>query len=79
MLSAEELSGNNQYHCEFCGGKVDATRQLCLRQLPPYLCLSLQRFVFDMKVQMCDHPLQACKPEVEPLAGTSCILNCFEE
>lgn len=50
MLSAEELSGDNQYHCDFCGKKVDATRQLCLRQLPPYLCLSLQRFVFDMKV-----------------------------
>lgn len=56
MLSAEELSGDNQYHCEFCGGKVDATRQLCLRQLPPYLCLSLQRFVFDVKVVMHDHP-----------------------
>ena len=55
MLSAEELSGDNQYHCDFCGKKVDATRQLCLRQLPPYLCLSLQRFVFDMKVQMHDH------------------------
>ena len=50
MLSAEELSGDNQYHCDFCGKKVDATRQLCLRQLPPYVCLSLQRFVFDMKV-----------------------------
>ena len=52
MLRAEELSGDNQYHCDFCGKKVDATRQLCLRQLPPFLCLSLQRFVFDMKVQM---------------------------
>lgn len=50
MLCKEELSGDNQYHCDFCGKKVDATRQLCLRQLPPYLCLSLQRFVFDMKV-----------------------------
>ena len=50
MLCTEELSGDNQYHCDFCGKKVDATRQLCLRQLPPYLCLSLKRFVFDMKV-----------------------------
>ena len=56
MLSAEELSGDNQYHCDFCGKKVDATRQLCLRQLPPYLCFSLQRFVFDMKVQIRYHP-----------------------
>ncbi len=50
MLCKEELSGDNQYHCEFCGKKVDATRQQCLRQLPPYLCLSLKRFVFDIKV-----------------------------
>lgn len=87
MLSAEELSGDNQYHCEFCGGKVDATRQLCLRQLPPYLCLSLQRFVFDMKVQMHsppspvvslqDSPLKACstapyRQHPDLLLGMSC-------
>ncbi|KAL0020878.1 hypothetical protein WJX77_005350 [Trebouxia sp. C0004] len=52
MLCKEELSGDNQYLCDFCGKKVDATRQLCLRQLPPYLCMSLQRFVFDMKKLM---------------------------
>ena len=28
----------------------EATRQLRLRCMPPYLCLSLQRFVFDYKV-----------------------------
>ena len=53
MLCKEELAGDNQYFCEFCGKKADATRQLCLQQLPPYLCLSLQRFVFDMKVSLC--------------------------
>lgn len=66
MLSAEELSGDNQYHCDFCGKKADATRQLCLRQLPPYLCLSLQRFVFDMKVQMFDHPRLAANMKQSP-------------
>ena len=30
--------------------QVDATRQLRLRALPPMLCLSLQRFVFDYNV-----------------------------
>ena len=50
MLAPEELCGDNQYFCEYCNKKADATRQLCLQQLPPYLCLSLQRFVFDMKV-----------------------------
>ena len=50
MLDAEQLTGDNQYYCEFCGIKFDATRQLCLHELPPYLCFSLKRFVFDMKV-----------------------------
>ena len=50
LLSPEILEGDNQYNCEHCNGKRDATRQLIIRQLPPILCLSLQRFVFDMKV-----------------------------
>jgi hypothetical protein len=29
--------------------QVDATRQLQLRALPPMLCFSLQRFVFDFQ------------------------------
>lgn len=53
MLSPESLCGDNQFFCDFCDKKADATRQLCLQQLPPYLCLSLQRFVFDMKVLPC--------------------------
>lgn len=51
------LEGDNQYHCEFCATKVDATRQMVLRKLPPYLCLQLQRFVFDYNVR-----LQLCTP-----------------
>ncbi|KAL4440027.1 hypothetical protein ABPG75_003028 [Micractinium tetrahymenae] len=47
MLFPEMLEGDNQYQCDFCGHKVDATRQLELRSLPPMLCFSLQRFVFD--------------------------------
>lgn len=50
MQGVELLSGANQYLCSHCQSKVDATRQLCVKSLPPLLCLSLQRFVFDMKV-----------------------------
>ena len=53
LLGAERLEGDNQYFCGFCQAKVDAQRQIQLASLPPYLCLSLQRFVFDMKVR---HP-----------------------
>jgi ubiquitin carboxyl-terminal hydrolase 48 len=51
-LAEERLEGDNQVACERgCGGaRRDAARQLVLRSCPPYLCLSLQRFVFDMKV-----------------------------
>ena len=59
MLDAEQLTGDNQYHCEFCGMKFDATRQLCLHELPPYLCFSLKRFVFDMKVGVSELPAAA--------------------
>lgn len=52
-LEAEVLEGSNQYACEVCAGKRDATRQMVLRGLPPYLCLQLQRFVFDFNVGAC--------------------------
>lgn len=31
--------------------QVDAVRQMVLRTLPPYLCLQLNRFVFDLQVR----------------------------
>jgi hypothetical protein len=49
-LECEDLVGSNQYSCEFCGGKRDASRQMVLRRTPPYLCLQLQRFEFDYQV-----------------------------
>ena len=52
LLTAEILEGDNQYFCDNCNAKRDASRQLLVKDLPPILCLSLQRFVFDMKV--CD-------------------------
>lgn len=51
LLSPELLCGDNQYFCEHCHSKQDATRQLRISVLPPLLCISLQRFVFDMTVR----------------------------
>ena len=56
LLCAEHLQGDNKYHCAFCESKVDATRQIRLHSIPPILCLSLQRFVFDMKVRLFSSP-----------------------
>ena len=49
LLSTELLEGDNCFHCDYCGTKREVTRQLELRSLPPILCLSLQRFVFDFQ------------------------------
>lgn len=51
LLAPEILEGDNQYFCDHCGQKQDAARQLIVKDLPPVLCLSLQRFVFDLQVR----------------------------
>ncbi|KAJ4773009.1 Ubiquitin carboxyl-terminal hydrolase 26 [Rhynchospora pubera] len=45
-LSIEELQGENQYYCESCHARVDATRCIKLRSLPTVLNLQLKRYVF---------------------------------
>ncbi|PKA51623.1 Ubiquitin carboxyl-terminal hydrolase 26 [Apostasia shenzhenica] len=45
-LNLEELHGENQYFCESCGTRVDATRSIKLRSLPSVLNLQLKRYVF---------------------------------
>jgi len=47
LLGSEILQWENQYYCERCSGKSDATRRFKISSLPPLLCLSLQRFIFD--------------------------------
>jgi len=47
FVEAELLSGSNQYTCDTCGKKVDATKGLQLKELPFLLCLHLKRFDFD--------------------------------
>ncbi|KAK7260825.1 hypothetical protein RIF29_27123 [Crotalaria pallida] len=45
-LSVEELHGDNQYFCESCKTRVDATRSIKLRTLPDVLNFQLKRYVF---------------------------------
>lgn len=49
-FSVEELNGDNQYFCESCGTRVDATRSIKLRSLPAVLNFQLKRCVFLPKV-----------------------------
>lgn len=49
-LNEENLQGENQYMCESCKTRVDATHSTKLRSLPPVLNFQLKRFVFNAKV-----------------------------
>lgn len=48
-LSEEILQGENQWMCESCKTRVDATHCTKLRSLPPVLNFQLKRFVFNTK------------------------------
>ncbi|KAG5393767.1 hypothetical protein IGI04_023730 [Brassica rapa subsp. trilocularis] len=45
-LSLEHLNGDNQYFCASCHARVDATRCIKLRTLPPVITFQLKRCVF---------------------------------
>lgn len=45
-LSIEELQGDNQYFCQACAMRADATRCIKLRSLPTVLNFQLKRCVF---------------------------------
>lgn len=51
-LSVEQLVGENQFLCESCNARVDATHFTKLRSLPPVLNFQLKRFVFDTKTAL---------------------------
>lgn len=51
-LSEEILQGENQWMCESCKTRVDATHCTKLRSLPPVLNFQLKRFVFNTKVRI---------------------------
>eukprot|EP00927_Polykrikos_kofoidii_P006891 TRINITY_DN12806_c0_g1_i1.p1 TRINITY_DN12806_c0_g1~~TRINITY_DN12806_c0_g1_i1.p1 ORF type:complete len:533 (-),score=107.48 TRINITY_DN12806_c0_g1_i1:250-1848(-) len=46
-LEEETLTGSEQWYCERCRQKVDATKKIDLWKLPPVLVLQLKRFEFD--------------------------------
>ncbi|MQL86936.1 hypothetical protein Taro_019486 [Colocasia esculenta] len=48
-LSIEQLFGENQYFCQSCGKRVDATRCIKLRALPSVLIFQLKRYDFLME------------------------------
>ena len=45
----EILEGDNQYHCEVCGCKQDASRHVRFEKVPPLLNIQLSRYTYDMK------------------------------
>ncbi|XP_059298670.1 ubiquitin carboxyl-terminal hydrolase 26 isoform X1 [Lycium ferocissimum] len=45
-LNVEELQGDNQYYCDSCATRVDATRSIKLRSLPAVLNFQLKRCIF---------------------------------
>ncbi|CEM32577.1 unnamed protein product [Vitrella brassicaformis CCMP3155] len=47
FLHPENLEGDNQYNCEKCNKKVDATKGLLIGKCPCYLTLQLKRFDLD--------------------------------
>jgi ubiquitin carboxyl-terminal hydrolase 48 len=49
-FSEEALDGENQYFCESCQKRVDATHCIKLRSLPPVVNFQLKRYVFLPKV-----------------------------
>jgi len=49
-LSLEQLNGDNQYFCGSCNARVDATRCIKLRTLPPVITFQLKRCIFLPKV-----------------------------
>ena len=51
FLEIEKLEGDNQYMCQRCNGKQNATRAIVLKSLPPVLNLQLLRFVFESGVK----------------------------
>ena len=55
-FAIENLEGENQYECEKCKTKVDATRQIQLHSLPEVLTVHLKRFSFCSKTKkICKH------------------------
>lgn len=51
ILAPEFLTGREQYFCEKCQRKMDASRRAVWETMPPVLVFSLNRFVYDPLLQ----------------------------
>jgi len=49
FVSPEQLSGENKYQCDTCGGLQDARRTIQILQSPSHLVFTLKRFQFNSK------------------------------
>jgi len=47
MRNIELLHGNDQFQCDICQKKTDATRQVVATRAPPYLTVQLNRFAYS--------------------------------
>ena len=50
LFTEEELTGDNQYLCQYCSKKTDAIRRFGIVKLPPVLNIQLLRFIYDKYV-----------------------------
>ncbi len=48
----ELLEGDNQYFCDTCQGKQNATRKVAFQKLPPIMNIQLNRYVYNMQTFM---------------------------
>lgn len=47
FVHGELLEGDNAYFCEKCGEKRNTIKRMCIKTLPPLLCIQLKRFGYD--------------------------------
>ena len=47
FVKGELLDGNNAYYCAKCQEKRTTIKRLCIKKLPPLLCIQMKRFGFD--------------------------------
>ncbi|CAL1529935.1 unnamed protein product [Lymnaea stagnalis] len=47
FVKGELLEGANAYFCEKCGEKRNTIKRMCIKKLPPLLCIQLKRFGYD--------------------------------
>ena len=50
LVQSEKMYGENQFHCDFCGKPVDATKKLTFKHLPRILVIHLKRFEYSIKL-----------------------------